>query len=49
MITLQQAEENGVYNPMLLEQRFNLNLVYMYTNITFTEKQKEDESKFMTV
>ena len=45
MITLQKAEENGIYNPVLLEKYFNLHLVYMYTNLSFTDKQKESESK----
>lgn len=44
-ITLQKAEENGVYNELLLDTYFNLNIVYLYTNITFTEKQREDELK----
>lgn len=45
MITLQQSEENGIYNPVKLEMHFNLNLVYMYTNLSFTDKQREDEEK----
>jgi hypothetical protein len=45
MITLQKAEENGIYNPIKLDMYFNLHLVYMYTNLSFTEKQKENESK----
>ena len=40
---LQKAEENGVYNDMLLEVYFNVNIIYLYTDILFTEKQKEDE------
>ena len=42
MITLQQCFENNIYNPFLKEIFFNLNLVFMYTNLTFTDKQKED-------
>ena len=45
MITLQQAEEDGVYNEFKLNLYFELNLVFMYTNISFTEKQREDEIK----
>lgn len=45
MITLQKAEENGIYNPLKLEMYFHLHLIYMYTNLSFTEKQKEDEAK----
>ena len=44
-ISLQKAEENGIYNPVLLDMYFHLNLAYLYTNITFTEKQKENEPK----
>lgn len=45
MITLQKAKEDGIYNPIKLDMYFNLHLVYMYTNISFTDKQKENESK----
>ena len=45
MITLQKAEENGIYNPLLLDLYFHLHLVYMYTNLSFTDKQKENELK----
>ena len=38
MLTLQNAEEKGIYNPIKLDRYFNLYLVYMYTNINFTEK-----------
>lgn len=43
MITLQKAEEDGIYNAFKLDVFFHLNLVYMYTNLSFTDKQKEDE------
>ena len=45
MITLQKSLENGAYNEFKLNLYFELNLVYMYTNISFTEKQREDEFK----
>ena len=45
MITLQKSLENGMYNEFKLNLYFELNLVYMYTNISFTEKQREDEFK----
>lgn len=48
-IALQKAEENGVYNEILLDMYFNLNIIYLYTNITFTDKQKEDEPKLYDV
>lgn len=44
-VALQKAEQNGNYNDVALEMYFNLNLVYLYTNISFTDKQKEDESE----
>lgn len=45
MVTLQKALEHGVYNPLKLDMYFNLNLVYMYTNLSFTDKQRENEPK----
>lgn len=45
MIALQKSEEDGFYNDIKLEMYFNLNLVYLYTNISFTEKQRENEAK----
>ena len=46
MITLQKSlEDNNFYNDFKLNVYFELNLVYMYTNISFTEKQREDEFK----
>ena len=44
-ITLQESKEGAIYNPVKKDMYFHLNLVYMYTNITFTDKQREDESK----
>lgn len=48
-IALQKAEENGIYNEILLDMYFNLNLIYLYTNITFTDKQREDEAKLYDI
>ena len=45
MITLQKSLEDGYYNPIKIDEFFHLHLIYMYTNINFTEKQKEDENK----
>ena len=45
MITVQKALEDGYYNPIKIDEFFHLHLIYMYTNINFTEKQKEDEHK----
>lgn len=36
------ADENNFANPVKVEVWFNLELIYNYTNITFTEKQKEN-------
>lgn len=44
-ITLQKSAEDGYYNPLKIDVYFHLHLVYMYTNITFTDKQREDEFK----
>ena len=44
-IVLQQSKVDGIYNPMLLDMFFHLYLVYLYTNLSFTDKQKEDEFK----
>lgn len=45
-IALQKAAiGDGTYSDLLLDQYFNLNLVYCYSNITFTAKQREDEDK----
>lgn len=42
-IALQKSEDNGIYNEAALEVFLNLNIVYLYTNLSFTEKQREDE------
>lgn len=44
-ITLQKALKNGVYEDALLEMYFNLNVIYMYADLSFTEKQRENEPK----
>lgn len=44
-ITMQKSEENGIYNRILLDTFFHLNLIYSYTNIVFTDKQRKDELK----
>ena len=42
MITLQESKEEGVYNHFKMDMFFHLNMVFMYTNLQFTDKQKED-------
>lgn len=44
-VTLQKSKVGRIYNPLKIEMYFHLYLVYLYTNISFTEKQKEDEEK----
>ena len=45
MITLQKSFENGYYNPIKLDMFYHLNLVYVYTNIVFSDEDRADESK----
>ena len=42
-IALQKAEFNGVYNELLLDVYFHLNIIYLYTDIEFEEQDREDE------
>ena len=44
-IALQKSLENGIYNEIKLDMYFNLYIVYMYSNIEFTDEEKEDEFK----
>lgn len=44
-IAMQKSFEDGLYNNMLLDVYFHLNIVYLYSNLNITEKQKEDEFK----
>ena len=44
-IVLQETKEDNLYSPIRLDMLFHLFLVFSYTNITFTEKQKEDLPK----
>ena len=48
-ITLQKSREDRLYNPLKVNMYFHLHLIYLYTNITFTDKQKEDEEKLYDV
>lgn len=45
MITLQKSLDNGIYNALKVDFYFHLHLVYMYTNLSFTDKQRENEMK----
>lgn len=44
-IALQKAEEHGMYNEIKLEKYFNLYIIYMYTNLEFTDEEKMNESE----
>lgn len=48
-ITLQKSREDRLYNPLKINMYFHLNLVYLYSNITFTDKQREDEEKLYDI
>lgn len=41
----QSIDNNGFYNPMRVKLFLTLEMVYAYTNLSFTEKQKEDPFK----
>jgi hypothetical protein len=41
----QSIDDNGFYNPMRVKLFLTLEMVYAYTNLSFTEKQKEDPFK----
>lgn len=45
MITAQKALEDNIYNPLKIDMYLHLHIMYLYTNITFTDKQRENESK----
>ena len=39
------ADDNNFANPVKVEVFANLEIMYAYTNISFTDKQKEDPTK----
>lgn len=41
----ESADVNNFANPMKVEVFLNLEMIYAYTNLTFTDKQKEDVTK----
>jgi hypothetical protein len=41
----QSIDDNGFYNPMRVKLYMVLEVVYAYTNLSFTEKMKEDPFK----
>ena len=49
MITLQKAFEKNIYNPFKMDTYFDLNVIYLYTNILFNQEDREDESKLYDI
>lgn len=47
--TLQQSAEGIGFNEILIEMNFYLNVVFLYSNISFTETQKEDRYKLYDI
>ena len=45
----QSVDENGFYNPMRVKLFLTLETVYAYTNLSFTEKMKEDPFKLYDI
>lgn len=47
--TLQQSVEGIGFNEIIIEMNFYLNVVFLYSNISFTETQKEDRYKLYDI
>ena len=47
--TLLEASEVIVFNEVLLELNLNLNIIYLYTNLTFTDLQRQDKFKLYDI
>ena len=45
----QSIDDNGFYNPMRVKLYMVLEVVYAYTNLSFTEKMKEDPFKLYDI
>ena len=43
------SDNNGYYNPFKVRMYLTLETIYRYTNLSFTEKQKEDELKLYDI
>lgn len=41
-ISLQKSEQRGIYNEMKLDMYFSLYIVFSYTNLEFTDEQKQN-------
>ena len=42
-------DDNGFYNPMRVKMNMVLEVTYAYTNLSFTEKMKEDSFKLYDI
>ena len=45
----QSIDDNGFYNPMRVKMYMSLEIIYAYTNLSFTEKMKEDPFKLYDI
>lgn len=45
----QSVDDNGFYNPMRVKMYMALEVVYAYTNLSFTDKMKEDPFKLYDI
>jgi hypothetical protein len=45
----QSIDDNGFYNPMRVKMYMTLEIVYAYTNLSFTDKMKEDPFKLYDI
>ena len=45
----QSIDDNGFYNPMRVKMFMTLEIVYAYTNLSFTDKMKEDPFKLYDI
>jgi hypothetical protein len=43
------VDDNGFYNPMRVKMNMVLEVTYAYTNLSFTEKMKEDPFKLYDI
>lgn len=44
-LTLQNSEENGIYNLFKVDMYFRLYITYLYSDIVFTDEEKNDPVK----
>ena len=44
MVTVQKSKEKNMYNPFLIDLYFDLNVIYLYTNIIFNAEDRAEEA-----